>query len=698
MTETLLAALPPTAASPDAAQLLVALGESLAGLAVYFDTGTQHCCYANQAFTKRFGLTPQSVLGKTPQEIVGLEYWTAIAPHVEQCLRGEHVNYLQERPEPDGTVRMHRVSLVPHCNAQGKQTGVVALTTDYTNRWLAERTVRESEERTRKFSEATEEAIAFHHQGVILDCNDAMKRLTGFPIEEVMGRSIFDFIEPETRAIAIEAARGGGEQLYEVCIAHREGQHIPVEVLGKTMPHHTGDYRVVVVRDIRARKAMQEREVFLARHDALTGLLNRRALLEQLDLTLAQARAAKTTRQQQVALLYINLDHLKTINDSLGYSAGDQILCAMADRLRSTVAERGFITRLGGDEFVVVLPSAGSTAAAELAGDLYRSLNAPFKVADTGVCLSLSIGISLFPQDENTSPGLLREAESALRQAKNNGRGHYQFSTPGVAGHAMASLQLQRELHTAIEHHQFVLHYQPVMHVADGMLAGFEALVRWQHPERGLLAPGEFIAFAETHGMISHIGRWVMREACRQLKAWHDAGLPQVPVAVNLSAFEFRQRDVAKDIAAVLAETGLAPQFLEVELTETVLMQQSDQVLETLQAIKALGVGIAIDDFGTGYSSLSYLKRYPIDKLKIDRSFVMDTPGDSDDVAIVTAIVQLGRSLKLRTVAEGVETPEQRALLLQLGCDLAQGYGIARPMAAEKVVDCVRDHCIRDLR
>lgn len=698
MTETTPADVPQTAAGPDAVQLLTALSASLKGQIAYFDLVTEQCRFANLSYAKAHGLTVQSVLGLTPQAILGASAWTEVEPYVGRCLRGEDVKYLREHRMADGSVRMFAVDLVPYFNANNALSGMLTITTDSTQRWAAERAVRESEERTRRFAQATEEAIVFHCDGVVLDCNDAMTRLTGFPLDEVVGRNLFDFIAPAWKPVAQEYTSHGSEYSYEVGILHRDGHVIPAEVIGKTMPQTGADYRVVVVRDISARKAVQEREAFLAQNDALTGLPNRHALLEQLDLALAQARDAKITRQQQVALLYLNLDHLKTINDSLGYSAGDQILCAMTDRLRRTVAERGFIARPGGDEFVVVLPSAGRAAAAELAGELYRCINEPFEAAATSVRLSTSIGIGLFPEDEITSSGLLREAESALRQAKGSGRGHYQFSTPGVAGQATASLQLHRELHTAIEQNQFVLHYQPVVHMADGMLAGFEALVRWQHPERGLLAPNEFIAFAESHGLISHIDRWVMREACRQLKVWHDAGLPQVPVAVNLSAFEFRQRDVASDIATVLAETGLLPQFLEVELTETVLMQQSEAVLQTLQAIKALGVGIAIDDFGTGYSSLSYLKRYPLDKLKIDRSFVRDTPGDSDDVAIVTAIVQLGRSLKLRTVAEGVETPEQRALLEQLGCDLAQGYGIARPMAADKVEDCVQAQCLHGLR
>jgi diguanylate cyclase (GGDEF)-like protein len=414
----------------------------------------------------------------------------------------------------------------------------------------------------------------------------------------------------------------------------------------------------------------------------LTELLNRRALLDQLSLALAQARGAQTARQKQVAVLVVNLDHFKTINDSLGHAVGDQILYELAQRLRACVAERGFIARPGGDEFVIVLPSASRSAAARLADELFPVLAQPLAVAQTSVSLSASIGISLFPDDEQTAAGLLRQAEAALRHAKESGRGNQQFSAPGMAGEAMAALQLERDLRSAVAEMQLVLHYQPVVHVATGKLAGFEALVRWQHPSRGLLEPAAFISFAETHGLITPIGRWVMLEACRQLKRWHDAGLAQVPVAVNLSAFEFRQRDVAKEIAAVLDQTGLQPRFLEIELTETALMQQSEHVLQTLQAIEALGVGIAIDDFGTGYSSLAYLKRYPIAKLKIDRSFVIDTPDSSDDVAIVTAIVDLGRSLKLRIVAEGVEQADQLALLSRLGCDLAQGFGIARPMDA----------------
>jgi EAL domain-containing protein (putative c-di-GMP-specific phosphodiesterase class I) len=297
-----------------------------------------------------------------------------------------------------------------------------------------------------------------------------------------------------------------------------------------------------------------------------------------------------------------------------------------------------------------------------------------------------SVGISVFPDDADTPDALLRCADAAMHHAKDNGRGARQFYDPAMEASAMDVLQHERLLRDAIAHNHFVLHYQPQMRLADGTLQGFEALVRWHHPERGLVGPDEFITFSESRGLITPIGRWVLREACRQLKAWQDQGVAQVPVAINLSALEFRQRDVAGEIAAVLRETGLAPQYLEIELTESVLMHHTGETLDTLNALKSLGIGITIDDFGTGYSSLAYLKRYPIDKLKIDRSFVADTPGSADDVAIVTAIIQMARSLQIRTVAEGVETPEQVQMLRELGCDLIQGHVVSMPQDAAAVL------------
>ena len=660
--------------------LLRLIADSVPALMAYFDLPGLRCQFANQGYAAYNGHSVASIVGLTVQEAIGTKAWLAIQPYIERSTRGEHVKYMREQTIPSGESRMIEVNLIPHFSPQKQQLGSFLLITDITDRWQAESTVRQSEERMRKFTEITDEAILFHRDGLITDGNDALTRLTGYTLPEVMGLSIFNFISHEWRAVAYEYTRAGREDPYEVTIRHKDGHTIPVEVVGKTMPQLHADYRVVVVRDITARKEAQERETFLALHDTLTQLPNRRFLMEQLGKVLSMARR----RKFMVAVLFINLDHFKTVNDSLGHHAGDQLLCDVAERLRQSVRDTDLVARLSGDEFVAVLTDIHTPDDAALVADkLIDTMRSAFTVGNLPLTMSPSIGISLFPNDDTTVQGLLRCADTAMYHAKDSGRGNRQFYQPGMDVHATDVLQQERQLREAIANNAFVLHYQPQISLADGSLKGFEALVRWRHPERGLVGPDEFITFSESRGLITPIGRWVMHEACRQLKAWQNEGLAMVPVAVNLSALEFRQRDVAGELAAVLHATGLEPRFLEIELTESVLMHHTGQVLETLNAIKALGVGVTIDDFGTGYSSLAYLKRYPIDKLKIDRSFVMDTPQSADDVAIVTAIIQMGHSLQLKTVAEGVETAEQKELLHRLGCDLVQGFLVSAPMDAQ---------------
>ena len=660
--------------------LLRLIADSVPALMAYFDLPGLRCQFANQGYAAYNGHSVASIVGLTVQEAIGTKAWLAIQPYIERSTRGEHVKYMREQTIPSGESRMIEVNLIPHFSPQKQQLGSFVLITDITDRWQAESTVRQSEERMRKFTEITDEAILFHRDGLITDGNDALTRLTGYTLPEVMGLSIFNFISHEWRAVAYEYTRAGREDPYEVTIRHKDGHTIPVEVVGKTMPQLHADYRVVVVRDITARKEAQERETFLALHDTLTQLPNRRFLMEQLGKVLSMARR----RKFMVAVLFINLDHFKTVNDSLGHHAGDQLLCDVAERLRQSVRDTDLVARLSGDEFVAVLTDIHTPDDAALVADkLIETMRSAFTVGQLPLTMSPSIGISLFPGDDTTVQGLLRCADTAMYHAKDSGRGNRQFYQPGMDVHATDVLQQERQLREAIASNAFVLHYQPQISLADGSLKGFEALVRWRHPERGLVGPDEFITFSESRGLITPIGRWVMHEACRQLKAWQDEGLAMVPVAVNLSALEFRQRDVAGELAAVLHATGLEPRFLEIELTESVLMHHTGQVLETLNAIKALGVGVTIDDFGTGYSSLAYLKRYPIDKLKIDRSFVMDTPQSADDVAIVTAIIQMGHSLQLKTVAECVETAEQKELLHRLGCDLVQGFLVSAPMDAQ---------------
>ena len=660
--------------------LLRLIADSVPALMAYYDLPGLRCQFANQGYAAYNGHSTESILGLTVQEAIGDKAWQAIQPHVDRCSHGERVKYTREQTLPNGEVRMIEVNLIPHFDGAGQQLGSFVLITDITERWRAEREVRQSEERMRKFTEATDEAIVFHRDGLITDGNEALTRLTGYSLQEVTGLSIFNFISPEWRATALEYTRSGREDPYEVTICHKDGHAIPVEVVGKTMPLHHADYRIVVVRDITARKQAQEREAFIALHDTLTQLPNRHFLMEQLSQVLSLARR----RHGRVAVLFMNLDHFKTVNDSLGHHAGDQLLRNVAERLRNGVRDADVVARLGGDEFVVVLTDIQTPDDAAMVADkLLDSMHGVFTVDHLPLTISPSIGISLFPDHGASADVLLRCADAAMQHAKESGRGNRQFYATSMDASALDVLHQERLLRDAIARNDFELHYQPQIRLADGTLQGLEALVRWRHPERGLVGPDEFITFSESRGLITPIGRWVMREACRQLKAWQDEGLAPVPVAVNLSALEFRQRDVAAEIAAVLLETGLAPQYLEIELTESVLMHQTGQVLDTLNAIKALGVGISIDDFGTGYSSLAYLKRYPIDKLKIDRSFVADTPSNTDDVAIVTAIIQMGRSLQLQTVAEGVETQAQIDLLAGLGCDLIQGFVVSAPLDAE---------------
>lgn len=667
---------------PSSGSLLRVIADAVPASIAYYEASSLRCRFANERYARGCGLSPASILGMHARDTVGAATWRAIEPHTRRCIAGETVRYTREQRDAQGQLRMMEVHLIPHVQ-DGRQLGVIVMLNDITHHWQAERTVRESNERMRKFSAATQESLVFHKDGRVLDGNEALERLVGHQVADVIGHSILDYVAPEYRQSVIDYIAQEREDTYEIAVLHRDGRRIPVEVVGKTMPQEGREYRIAVLRDITARKQAQEHLAFMALHDPLTQLPNRRYLNEQLTKTLARLRP----QQGRAALLFLNLDHFKTVNESLGHQVGDALLCEMAQRLKATVRACDLVARLGSDEFVVLLPDLGlAQEAAQVADKLLAVMARPHKVGGLPVALSPSIGISLFPEDGKEPEELLRHADLAMTYAKESGRANRQFYQASMdARTPHEELHLERALREAIAQQEFVLHYQPQVRLADGALAGFEALVRWQHPERGLVGPDEFIAFAEARGLITPIGRWVLRQACQQLQAWHRAGLPRVPIAVNISALELRQRDVLADIRAVLQETGLAPQYLEIEITESVLMQQSGSTQQMIAALRALGVGVSIDDFGTGYSSLAYLKRYPIDKLKIDRSFVIDTPDNQDDVAIVTAVIQMGHSLQLQVVAEGVETPAQQALLQALGCDLVQGYGLSRPLQACQV-------------
>jgi len=417
----------------------------------------------------------------------------------------------------------------------------------------------------------------------------------------------------------------------------------------------------------------------LAHHDVLTDLPNRMLLQDRL----GQAIGLACRQGRQLAVMFLDLDRFKHINDSLGHVVGDQLLRSVAQRLVSCVRHSDTISRQGGDEFVLLLPHIEHAEDAALSAQkMLAALAPPHHIDRHDLHISVSIGISIYPDDGQDAESLIRSADTAMYHAKENGRDNYKFFEQSMNARAVQRQFIETGLRRALARQEFVLYYQPKINLQSGAIVGVEALIRWQHPQRGLLPPAQFVPIAEDCGLILPIGRWVLREACRQARAWQDAGLPPITIAVNTSALEFQARDFLEYIRATLDESRLQPRYLELELTESVLMRDAESTDSMLHALADFGVKLAVDDFGTGYSSLSYLRQFPIDTLKIDQSFINQMTSNLDDATIVTAMIGMGKNLKQRVLAEGVETPEQYAFLLTQQCDEGQGYYFSRPVVA----------------
>jgi diguanylate cyclase (GGDEF)-like protein len=416
-------------------------------------------------------------------------------------------------------------------------------------------------------------------------------------------------------------------------------------------------------------------------------LPNRLLLLNRLEYALDIAARAEAS----MAVLYLDIDRFKVINESLGHDVGDRLLMAVAHRLRNIIRRSDIVARLGGDEFVLVLTDFDSPVyVAHVAGKLLTHLLETLSLEGHRIRVTGSIGISIFPQDGRDARTLLRSADIAMYRAKEEGRNGFRFFDPTMNSRALERLDLESNLRQAVEAQEFVLHFQPKVMLADRSALGTEALIRWQHPKRGLVPPIDFIALAEETGLIVPIGAWVLRAACEQTQLWRCNGAADLTVAVNLSARQFNQPDLVAEVRRVLEETGLPPPALDIELTESTVMDGPEQAIATLRQLRDLGVRVAVDDFGTGYSSLSYLKKLPINSLKIDRSFITDLINDQDDAAIVQTIIALGKVLRLEVVAEGVETAEQANFLADNGCHIGQGYFFARPLPASDFVHWLR--------
>jgi diguanylate cyclase (GGDEF)-like protein/PAS domain S-box-containing protein len=528
--------------------------------------------------------------------------------------------------------------------------------------------------------------------GNISFLNLVAEKMTGWSRQEAAGRPIAEVLQildassheivPNPSEIAVGENRTVHLPLNCVLV-RRDGFEIPIEdslaPIHDREGHVTG--AVVVFRDVSAARAMALEMTHSAQHDFLTGLPNRMLLNDRV----TQAIVLAPRHNKKVAVLFLDLDGFKHINDSLGHAIGDKLLQSIAKRLVECVRSSDTVSRQGGDEFVVLLSEIEqSEDPAKTARRMLEAVAEPHPIEHHDLHVTSSIGVSVCPEDGSDAATLIKNADTAMYQAKENGRQSYQFYKPAMSVRAIERQSIEENLRRALERQEFTLHYQPKINIRSGEITGAEALIRWTHPVRGSVSPAQFIPVAEDCGLILPIGNWVLREACKQARAWTDAGLRLGSMAVNISAMEFRDENFLEGVFSILEETGLDPGALELELTESVLMKHAESTQTILKTLRSRGVKLAVDDFGTGYSSLSYLRKFPIDALKIDQSFVRQITTAPDETTIVTAVISMGRSLKLRVIAEGVETQEELRFLEAHQCDEAQGYYFSRPVRPDQ--------------
>ena len=566
---------------------------------------------------------------------------------------------------------------------------------DTTQQRQAEQAALESEDRLGRFIQASTEGIVFHKNGYITDVNPALCALIGYSVCELVGRHALKFIAPDQTARVVTLNHAGPDLSYPSVVIAKSGERIPVEFVRRLLVRNGKPLRITIVRDLRDRHATQERMHHLAHHDALTELPNRYAFMlhiNQMMTVLSNAQSGGTalsveagerpvTATSRMALLFIDLDHFKRINDSLGHMVGDTMLRTVAARITATLRITDVVARFGGDEFMVLMTGVAAIADVEdVAQKLLLAIQATVDVDGRPLSVTPSIGIALYPGDAHTADELIRHADTAMYLAKARGRAHYRFFDPSMARRAYEALVLEGELAQALLRDEFELYFQPQVSADLVSLVGAEALIRWNHPGRGLLLPADFLPVLEQQRLILPVSQWVMHEAVRLAGHWHRNGLKVGTVAINLSTPQFQSRNFLESLSAALQAEALPGSAIELELTERMLMDDVSDVSAQLRKISAAGMRISVDDFGTGYSSLGHLKDFPIDKLKIDRSFVIDLPDNRDSAAISRAIVQMGQSLGLTVMAEGVETEAQCEFLALQGCDEVQGMWVGPPM------------------
>ncbi len=659
-----------------------ALEQSPASVVITNTEGTIE--YVNPKFESVSGYTAAEAIGQNPRILKSGEVSSNAYSEMWQTLMaGKEWRGIFHNRRKDGTLYWESASISPLRNEQGEITHFIAVKEDITAHKRAEDQLRLH---ATVFETTTEGIMITDNENRVISVNPAFTHITGYSPEEVLGKkpSILKSGRHgrEFYRQFWEQIKTRGHWSGEIWNRRKNGEIYPEWLSIAVMRDENGEIteHVGVFSDITKRKQDEQKIRYQANFDMLTGLPNRTLLLDRLSQNIAAARR----EHWSLALLFLDLDHFKAVNDSFGHALGDELLQSVAKRLQASTRESDTISRFGGDEFVILLQDIHEAAdAALMATHLIDSLSEPFSLSGRQIIIGASIGITLFPADANNPDNLLQNADMAMYHAKDTGRNRYRFFTSAMQEQVREHLLLEQDLRLALEHEELELHYQPIIDSDSERPVAMEALLRWHHPEHGLVPPASFIPIAEKSGLIGPIGEWLLETACRQGAKWRKAG-HDLQISVNLSS---RQRELGLDaslLSKILQRSGLAGNALTLEITESLLLEDTKESIAWLSAFKLLGVQLSIDDFGTGYSSLSYLKRFPVDHIKIDRAFVSDLPMDADDASLVEAIVAMAHSLGHRTIAEGVESADQIALLKEIGCDQLQGFYYARPMPAAK--------------
>ncbi|MEO5368168.1 MAG: EAL domain-containing protein [Magnetococcus sp. WYHC-3] len=661
------------------------LGNSSAAISIKEPDGSYQM--VNPEFERLCAPEVRRIIGQRDRDLFPADFAALVERHDQQVLDSGAAHSFEERRGIPGNETVQVSVRFPLYSAQGDLRGLGCISTDVTEMRRAHNDLLLAR---RVINNAREAIFITDGQGHILDVNSAFEAMSGYSRSDVVGQTpqLFrsDRHDGEFYDQLWHCLRTTGQWEGEIWERRRDGEVYPKHMSITSVQSEDGalQYFVAISTDISRQKAAEQQLEQLAFYDSLTGLPNRTLFRDRLTHEIEGAQR----RETGFGLLYLDLDRFKFVNDSLGHDRGDTLLVHVAQRIRDCVRKSDTVARMGGDEFCVLLSSGhADQVCGSVAEKIIEALRRPFLLQERQVFIGVSIGIATFPQDAQDAEGLTRNADTAMFQAKELGGGGYRYFSAEMNARNMRRLEMEEALHLAVGRGELELHYQPRVDLKQNRIVGVEALVRWNHPQRGMVSPAEFIPLAEENGLILSIGEWVLETACRQARSWLDAGVSGLRVAVNLSGRQFQDPALLEKIRDALARYQLAAGSMELEITESVTMQDVEQTAAIVQQLRDLGLHLSVDDFGTGYSSLNYLKKLPLDCLKVDQSFVRDLTRDSDDAAIVDSIISMAHAMSLKVVAEGVEEQAQLDYLRQRGCDEVQGYLLSRPLPADKLTD-----------